>query len=232
VIKHHFFGKELVLDKSSINSSALREILENKGFSSSFNPILVNQIHGDCILTITNESQIPHSNKLPEFDAIITNVRDINICIITADCAPILIFDEEKYVIAVVHSGWKGSFNDIGGKTVDAMIDLGAELENIKIIFGPMIRQKSYEVDEDFYDQFIKQKAENKKFFILSNNHNHYLFDLASYTKEKLVRKGIKNIEDAEIDTYVDECFSSHRRSTHLGTQASTMRNVLVACIN
>ena len=231
MIKYQFFDSKNSIKKSAIDYQKINVFLKENGFNTQNNPVLVNQVHGKEVLVITNESQIPSLGNLPDADAIITNQKNINIGIATADCAPIILFDEQNKIIAAAHAGWKGAFVGVVQNTVQEMLKLGAEIENIKCEIGPMIRQKSYEIDERFYKQFLSQNAENKKFFILSSKADHYLFDLAEYVAEKLCQAGIKEIQDAGIDTYKDENFESFRRKTHQGIKDDENRNVLLACL-
>lgn len=213
MIKYNFFGKECAVDKRAIDTSAAKKYLINQGYKTS-ELVLVNQVHGNDVFVITDKSQIPQ--KLVNADAIVTNLSNINIGILTADCMPILFFDEKNKIIAAVHAGWQGAFKKVAENTIDEMIKLGAKIENIKAVIGPCIRQASYEVDENFREKFLKENSEYKKFFIKSKNQNHYLFDLVSYVAKKLENKGIRTILDDGVDTYSNsEKLFSYRRNTH-----------------
>lgn len=229
MIKFHFFGKENQLNKTLTNYSDLKVGLEERGFSHKDLPIFVNQVHGNEVLIIDNQSKIPPRDPLKNFDAIITNLKNLPIAVFTADCAPIFLFDEENEVVGVVHAGWQGAFKDVMSNAIDEMVKIGAKLINIKSIIGPMIRQESYEVDENFYEKFLNKNPANKKFFIPSSNDNHYLFDLPSYVRNKLKNAGIRDIKDDGIDTYRNsEEFCSYRKNTHLGIKDDENRNVSV----
>jgi YfiH family protein len=228
MIKHHFFNKECSVDKSAIDYPFIVKNLGKQEFNNESPVIFVNQTHGSEILVIDHQSRIPPHKKLIDADAIVTNLHNLNLAIVTADCAPILLFDEKHKVIAAVHTGWQGAFKNITDNAIDAMIRIGAKLENIKAIIGPMIRQVSYEIDQGFYDRFLEENSANEEFFIQSPKERHFLFDLPSYVKEKLKNKGIENIEDGGIDTYQNDEFLSYRRSTHLGIKDDGNRNVSV----
>lgn len=213
MIKYNFFGKECAIDKTSIDYSFAKKHLSNNGFKT-LQLILVNQVHGNDVLVIENQSQIPQ--KLINADAIVTNLKNISIGILTADCVPILLFDEKNEVIAAVHAGWQGAFKKVTENAVDEMLKIGAKIENIKAAIGPCIRQSSYEVDENFYQRFLSENQDNKIFFISSKNQSHYMFDLALYIERKLADKGIGTVIDDGIDTYFDEKkYFSYRRNTH-----------------
>ena len=75
--------------------------------------ILLNQIHSNKVHII---------NKLPKNklygDAMITNKKKIALGILTADCAPIFIYDPDNNFIGAVHVGWKGAYKKIIQKMI------------------------------------------------------------------------------------------------------------------
>jgi YfiH family protein len=228
-IKHHFFGKECVIDRSLAQRKELLSNLEKQGFNYS-DLLLVNQVHGAEVVVIDEKEKIHGEQNLPKADALVTNLQGIVIGIITADCAPILFFDEEKKVIAATHAGWPGAKLGVISATVTAMKKLGAE--KISAIIGPMIQQKSYEVSQEFFDDFMREDSANKIFFIDGVKPGKYFFDLPSYVEKKLRESGIEKIENERIDTYENEGkLFSFRRSTHR-EEKDCGRNVSVIVIN
>lgn len=162
------------------------------------------QIHSDII--------IDYNGKVIEGDSIITNKKNIALGVFTADCVPILLYDNEKDVIAAVHSGWKGTYNNILGKTIDKMIQqYHCKAENIFAFIGPHIQQCCYEVSENLIDEF-----KNKDLFknVSINNRKH--LDLNICILIELKEKGIysENIYNTKICTYCEKenIFHSFRR--------------------
>jgi len=227
-VKYHFFGKECLINRALSDYSDLEKNLAKHNFISPHQVVFVNQIHSSDVLVIDGESEIPALNNRPKADAIVTNLKNLVIGLFTADCTPILFFDEENSVIAAAHAGWQGAFKNITDNVIAKMVEIGAKIDNIKVVIGPTIRQNSYEISQAFYDRFLDENFENKKFFIGAERAGHYLFDLPEYVKEKLKKAGIKDIFDEEIDTYSNaEKFFSYRRSSHLGEE-DCGRNVSV----
>ena len=74
----------------------------------------------------------------------------------TADCAPILICDNKKNMIAAMHTGWKGAYKGIIKKVIKFMIQKGCSTDHITAVIGPCISLKSYEVKQDFIKRFIQ----------------------------------------------------------------------------
>lgn len=154
----------------------------------------------------------------PEADAMVTDIAGKALSILTADCTPVCfhgVKSDGKDIIGIAHAGWRGALGGVLDSTVNLMREKGAELENIKAVIGPTINQKSYEVGDDFYDQFIERDQESMDFFKegkLGKKH----FDLPGYCAYRLRRLGVDYTEISDIDTYTNEeiCFS-YRRSTH-----------------
>ncbi|MES2677765.1 MAG: peptidoglycan editing factor PgeF [Pseudomonadota bacterium] len=232
MIKYHFFGKECVINRALTDYSDLEKNLAKQNFISSRPVVLIDQIHSADVVVIDDESKIPSATNRPKADAIVTNLKNLIIGLFTADCTPILFFDEKNSVIGAAHAGWPGAFKNITDNTISKMLEIGAQIENIKVVIGPTIRQKSYEISQEFYDRFVAENSANKKFFIDGKRAGHYMFDLPGYVKEKLQNAGIKNIFDEEIDTYSQpEKLFSYRRSTHL-QEADCGRNISVIQIS
>jgi hypothetical protein len=214
-IKYHFFGKDCLIDRELKNRQNLENSLKKQNFSSDF-VLFVNQIHSNQVLVVDEKNKISGEQNLVKADAIITNIKNLTIAIITADCSPILMFDEDKKIIAAIHAGWRGAKNGVISNAVKEMQKLGSN--KISAIIGPMIRQDSYQISQDFFAEFIAEDTENKIFFTSSNEEQKYQFDLAAYVKKKLIDCGVSEIKDCGIDTYKNQQdFFSFRRSFHLG---------------
>lgn len=228
-IKYHFFGKDCVIDRQLANRANLVSALEKENME--FEKILfVNQVHGNEVVVVDAKEKIHGEQGLPKADALATNLKNIVIGIITADCSPILFFDEEKKIVGAAHAGWRGAKLGVIKSTIAAMKKLGAK--KISVIIGPMIQQKSYQVSQEFIDDFLKEDEANSEFFLDDKEAGKYLFDLPSYVEKKLREEGILEIKNDGIDTYENEKdFFSFRRSTHRG-EKDCGRNVSTILIN
>jgi polyphenol oxidase len=153
----------------------------------------------------------------PRADAIVTCTPGLAIGVTTADCGPILFADPVARVIGAAHAGWRGALAGIVDATVTAMKSLGAQPERICAALGPMIRQQNYEVGPDLITRFAAEDAANERFFAPAARKSHAVFDLAGYIRSRLLRAGIRQVEDLALCTYGDAAqFFSFRRSTHL----------------
>jgi len=229
MIKTHFFGKDCIIDQALISRENLALNLKNQQFIFQ-NILLLNQVHQKEVVVVDDKSKIYGESNLPKADGIVSNLKEVVLGIVTADCSPILLFDNEKKVIGACHAGWRGAKAGVISQTIKEMRNLGAK--NISALIGPMIQQKSYEISFEFYDDFIDENIENKFFFKTIENSQKMLFDLCGYVQNKLRAEGISAIENLAIDTYQDEKnYFSFRRSTHQNLVDSG-RNLAVIAIN
>jgi len=203
-------------------------IVQEKIKSKSKKIFLLNQIHSNNFYYINKKSKL-NNNKF-EGDALITNRPNTPIGVLTADCAPILIFDQKSKMIAAIHAGWKGSYKGIVKQVVKFMIKKGCTTDNITAVIGPCISLKSYEVKQDFMKKFIKKDIKTKIFFKKIKNKNY--FSLNEYISYQLKALNIKKIEVINKDTFnIKNNFFSARRS--IGRNESDYgRNISVIMIN
>ena len=145
-------------------------------------------------------------------DALITNVKKLPIGILTADCAPVLILDFKKRIIAAVHVGWRGAYKNILLKVLKKFISLGSNRENIIAAIGPCISQKNYEVGKEFKKRFTRKNKRNIKFF--KSKKSKIYFDLGEFVQNQLISFGIFKIDVIRKDTFDKKNnFFSARRS-------------------
>jgi len=203
------------------------ETVRNKIKAKSKKIIFLNQIHSNKFYYIGKNSK--PNNKL-EGDALITDKRNLPIAVLTADCAPILIHDEKKKMIAAIHAGWKGAYNDIVKKVVKFMIKKGCSPQNITVAIGPCISSKNYEVKDDFKKRFIKKDKKNIIFFKIMKDKNY--FNLNKYIHFQLESLNIKKVDIINKDTFnAKNNFFSARRSISRN-ENDYGRNISIIMIN
>jgi len=171
------------------------------------NIILLNQVHSNKVINVRDIFKIRRIG-----DGLITNRKKLALGILTADCAPILIFDPKKKIIAALHAGWKGAFKDIIRKTINKLNQKGSKSKDLIAVVGPCISIKNYEVKKDFLNKFLQKSKKNIKFFKLYNK--KIFFSLNSYIKSQLINMKVKKIEIIHKDTFPKKNnFFSSRRS-------------------
>jgi len=204
------------------------EIVSKQINNKSKKIVLLNQVHSNKFHFISKNSKL-NNNKF-EGDALITDKRNLPIAVLTADCAPILIYDEDKEIIAAIHAGWKGSYKGIIKKVVEFMIKKGCSPKNITAAIGPSISNNNYEVKEDFKKKFIKKDKKNIIFFKRTDNKDY--FNLKKYIHFQLESLNIKKIDIVNKDTFeAKNNFFSARRSISRN-ENDYGRNISIIMIN
>ena len=142
----------------------------------------------------------------------ITNIKNLPIGVLTADCAPVLILDYRKKIIAAVHVGWKGAYKNILIKVLNKLIKLGSKKKDVIAAIGPCIGLRSYEVGKEFKDKFLRKNKRNYTFFKVKQKKIY--FNLAKFIQKQLISFGIQNIDVIRKDTFdIKNNFFSARRS-------------------
>ena len=146
--------------------------------------IFADQVHGTDIIRLKKENTakapLPKQQK---GDTLITDIPGVLIAIQAADCQPVLLFEPERNVIAAVHSGWRGSIQNIIGRTVQCMkTEFGCTPEKIIGGIGPSLGPCCGE--------FVHYKKEiPEEFWIHKTGNNH--FDFWALSSEQLCTAGV-----------------------------------------
>ena len=220
-IKHGFFNRAGGVSKgiykslncglgSNDNINNIRKNIDRvckKIGCNKNNLILMSQIHSNIVHKVT---KIP--NKKLKGDSLVTNRKGIALGILTADCAPILIYDPVNNLIGAIHAGWRGAYKKIVSNTLKKFKFKGSNFKDLIVVIGPCISKKNYEVKSDFFNKFITNEQSNKKFFNYKNNKMY--FSLNDYIKQNFLNLGVKNVEIIKKDTYkTSNNFFSARKS-------------------
>lgn len=154
-------------------------------------------------------------------DGLITQKPGLLIGVKTADCVPVLLYDEATNTIGVVHAGWRSAFANIIPKAIAIMHTLGVDPANVKAFIGPSIQLEFYEVDEGFFNQFVSKLGEAALPFF-AGQHRRWFFNLPLYIEHALKSGGVRHIDTVALDTFSNPqlCYS-HRRHQDKGRHLS-----------
>jgi len=182
------------------------------------------QIHSTDVMVVTPENA---GLEGVECDGFVTKDKGIALCVKIADCVPILFCDKENGVIGACHAGWRGTAGGIAPVTVEKMLSLGAEVENIQVAIGPCIHPCCYEVGGDFYEQVSSLRGEDFAKRHIKSVDNRMYANLTEMNKELLIDAGI-NEDSISISDKCTCCepdlFHSHRATGGIrGTMAAVI---------
>ena len=175
----------------------------------------INQTHSAKV-EIINERNFRNKTKA---DGAITKNKNISLAILTADCAPIFIYDTKKTFICAIHCGWKGCFKNIISFAIKKIKLINKTNNNLIAIVGPCLKKNNFEVDIKFKKKFINQNLKYIRFFNKKEKNSKIFFDMRGLINFQLKEMLIKNIYNINKDTYNNSnLFYSHRRTTHKGS--------------
>ena len=130
------------------------------------------QIHSAQIISILCDEQATKqvTSPLADADAWVLGVKGWGSAILTADCVPLIVWDEHADVIGLAHCGWRGVKAELPAKTVHAMKEAGAN-GVLSAWVGPHIQANSFEVQQDVAVQFPNSVLERESRLFVDLNH-------------------------------------------------------------
>lgn len=162
--------------------------------------LFLNQVHGTDIAVIKSEKDAAGAvwegqgaapSKIFKADAAVTNRKDLGLVIQVADCQAVVLYDPEKEVIANVHSGWRGSVDDILGRCINAMVtQFGCTPASIRAGIGPSLGPCCA--------QFINYKQEIPNALWKYKDKDRPYFDFWQISRDQL---GAHGVLDEHIET-------------------------------
>lgn len=115
--------------------------------------IEMRQRHGDHCVWVTGDVR-----AAPEADALVSRSPGVALCVLTADCVPLLLVAPAWGVAAAVHAGWRGTLLGIARRAVQSLDELfGVPPSAIHAALGPSIGACCYEVGRDIADAFERR---------------------------------------------------------------------------
>lgn len=175
-------------------------------------PVLqMNQVHDVQVAVVDRPDVTP--DELDGFDAMVTNLTGLAICVRTADCIPIILYDPVRKSAAAVHSGWRGTVTKILHNVIAKMSNVyGTQPSDLIAVIGPGICADCFQVGEEVALKF-KEAGFNldsvwsfrgpKTGAGMTGGHH---IDLKEACRQTLVECGIRNenVQISDICTYDD----------------------------
>ena len=181
------------------------------------------QTHSDRVATVNSENR---SVTIEDTDALITNEPGVFVCVQTADCVPVLLYDTQKKVVAAVHAGWKGTVSKIVHNTILKMTEkYDCNPDDIVAGIGPSIHMHDYEIGPEVVESVVRNFSNASSLLKPSLNQGRAYFDLWEANKTILIESGIpeENIEVMGLCTYEhsDLFYSARRDGADTGRMVS-----------
>lgn len=175
-------------------------------------PVWLKQVHGTTVIDAA------HAACVPAADASFSRQAQAVCVVMTADCLPILLCDEEGTVVAAIHAGWRGLCDGVIEATVAAMKVAG---ESIMAWLGPAISQAAFEVGDEVRNAFTAHDPQAQLAFSPAAD-GKWMADIYWLACQRLQTLGITQIYGGNLCTYRDkERFFSYRRDGVTGRMAT-----------
>ena len=183
--------------------------------------VFSDQVHKTDIYKVTEKDArkgIMRDTDIREIDGLMTNVPGIPLMTFYADCVPVFFYDPVKKVVAMNHSGWKGTVAKISRCMLSRLKEeYGTEASDLICAVGPSICKDCYEVSEDvakqFMDAYTKAQVDE---IVYDKGDGKYLLDLHRANYYNLVDSGVlpEKIDVTNICTCCNsDVLFSHRAS-------------------
>jgi YfiH family protein len=179
--------------------------------------VMPHQTHGTEVRIIAEEFlSLPFETRkmlVEGVDAVVTDVRGVCVGVSTADCIPVLLYDEEHHVCAAVHAGWRGTVKSIVLKAIAEMrAAFATSPSSLTACIGPGISLQHFEVGDEVYEEFAQAGFPMDK---ISRKYDKWHIDLPECNRLQLLSAGVdaQRIICSDVCTYSrsDEYFSARR---------------------
>ena len=161
------------------------------------------QVHGDNIESVQAHNAKPKTNT----DALFTTEDDIALAALTADCMPIALSRIDGGEFSIIHAGWKGLLSGIIEKSISSFT---SDPSLISAWIGPSISCRNYEVDTEFYENFISKDKESISNFTKKDS-TKWFFNLQGEA-ERILKTFNVNVQTTRFCTYDSEFLYSFRK--------------------
>lgn len=190
--------------------------------------VFSSQVHETRLRRVTAENRGEGilRETAPGIDGLATDTPGVPLYTSYADCVPLLFYDPVRRVIAMAHSGWRGTAARIGAKMVHFLEEeYGCQAENVIAAIGPSICRHCYEVSEDVADAFWHTFSQEQAAKLLdAKGGGKYQLDLWEANRIILTEAGIlpEHLDITDLCTCCnhDKLFShraSHGRRGNMG---------------
>ncbi|MFF0490733.1 peptidoglycan editing factor PgeF [Nocardia sp. NPDC003482] len=177
--------------------------------------VWMEQVHGRNVEIVDG----PRAEPVPVTDALVTTVPELALVVLTADCVPILLSDDEAGVIAAVHAGRVGARIGIVPRVLDAMISVGARVERIGALLGPAASGRQYEVPAAMRAD-VEAHLPGSATTTVKGTPG---LDLRAGIQRQLEQAGVGAVAVDPRCTIEDETLFSHRRGAPTGRLAGVI---------
>ncbi|QOV11592.1 peptidoglycan editing factor PgeF [Viridibacillus arvi] len=160
---------------------------------------------------------------ITDTDALYTYEPNLLLCSFTADCVPVIFYNEVTGLIGVIHSGWQGTVKEISLNVFNHLIQVeNCSPNDLHIHIGTALSQEKFEVDADVYVKF-KNLGYADDFIYFNDDTQKYHIDNQQTVKKQCELAGIPadRITIDQTCTYMNPEGFSYRQDKQAGRHLS-----------
>jgi len=177
--------------------------------------VWMRQVHGTGVAVVDG----PRPEPVPDTDALVTATPGVVLCVLVADCVPVLLADAEAGVVAAVHAGREGVRAGVVPAALAAMRDLGARPASTTALLGPAVCGADYEVPAAMQAEVARVAPAAA----VRTRRGTPGLDLRAGLDELLRGAGVGQVVHDPRCTVEDRLLFSHRRDGVTGRQAGVV---------
>jgi len=177
--------------------------------------VWMTQVHGSGVVVVDG----PQEGPVPDTDALVTTARGLVLCVLVADCVPVLLSDAEAGVVAAVHAGREGVRTKVVAAALAAMARLGSRPADVSALLGPAVCGACYEVPREMQAEVARVAPAAA----VRSRRGTPGLDLRAGVAEQLGRAGVGQVVHDPRCTVEDRFLFSHRRDGVTGRQAGVV---------
>lgn len=157
-----------------------------------------------------------------EADALVSQTPGLMIGLLTADCVPIFLTDQDNGWFGLIHASRESADLGVIENTLELLKENQVDVARLKVVFGPYIHQVSYKLNH-------VPQASNSAWsnFIVSNKDKSFNIDLGGYCRSIFIHAGVRDLQTDNADTFQDDFYFSHKRSQEFGEPEARMISLI-----
>jgi YfiH family protein len=177
--------------------------------------VWMTQVHGTGVAIVEDADE----NPVADVDALVTATPGLVLCVLVADCVPVLLADPVAGVVAAVHAGREGVRRGVVPAALAAMTRLGARPGDVEALLGPAVCGLDYEVPAAMQAEVAQVAAAAA----VRTRQGTPGLDLRAGIAEVLKAAGVRQVVHDPRCTVEDRRLFSHRRDGVTGRQAGVV---------
>ncbi|MGH7374701.1 MAG: peptidoglycan editing factor PgeF [Candidatus Rokuibacteriota bacterium] len=180
----HFPGVARPTESRPPFGPAARPLLTVHGLADE--PAYARQVHGATVLRAERHGLAGHA------DALTTARPGLPLCVSTADCLPVLLYDARAGRLAAVHAGWRGTVQSVTRAAVLTLVEAGSAAADLVVAIGPSIGPCCYEVDAPVIARLEAAFSGAWEAWATPKGPGKWMLDLWGANRDQLIAAGVR----------------------------------------